>query len=113
MDWIWPVIDDADSARQAAHFAAMWSLILAWFSFFFGMFSGHVTASLGFMAAYGIATWYLFRNSYKWALIAFALCVTQTLLALISMPLLWSIMMPFAFLALMNGVRGTRVLQRF
>jgi hypothetical protein len=40
------------------------------------------------------------------------LCL-QTLLVVIVVPLLWPIAVPFAFLALMNGVRATSALRTF
>jgi hypothetical protein len=60
----------------------------------------------------GIAAWRVWRGSRAWGITAFVLCILQAILVVITPPVIWAIFMPSAFLALMNGVRGTASLQR-
>jgi len=62
---------------------------------------------------YGVAAWRLFYGSLAWAMAAFVLCALETLVVLITLPVVWSVVMPFAFVALINGVRGAVAMQKY
>jgi uncharacterized membrane protein len=110
--WVWPVVEDAESAREAAHLAAVWTMILAGLNVLAGVLTGLNVIVALVCVIYGVAAWRVWRGSHPWAIAAFVLCILQAILVVISLPLIWGIFMPFAFLALMNGVRGTASLQR-
>jgi hypothetical protein len=112
-EWIWPILEDMQSSERVARFAALWAGIIGVFSLIAGVLSGHyaIAAILGVL--YATAAWRTARWSFGWSVTGFVLCVLQTIIAVIALPLLWSIIMPFAVLALMNGVRATIALRRF
>jgi hypothetical protein len=62
--------------------------------------------------AYGVAAWRIWQASRLWAIAAFVLCILQTISAIVNLAVIWAMLMPFAFIALMNGVRGTVALQQ-
>ncbi|HET9836730.1 MAG TPA: hypothetical protein VFR84_00755 [Candidatus Angelobacter sp.] len=111
---IWPIVDDVESATEAAHYAGAWSGILAGLNLLAAFAAGLYPPSLlAVCAIFGIGAWRIWEGSEGWAVTAFALCVVETIAVLLRMPLMWGIAMPFAFLALMNGVRATTALGRF
>jgi hypothetical protein len=96
-DFVWPVVDDAESAPAAAHFAAVWAIVLACLNLIVGMLLFHWSVVLGFAGVtYGLAAWRIWEGSYPWAIAAFVLCILQTALVLINLPVLWAVLMPFA-----------------
>jgi len=110
-EWIWPVVDDQASAKDTARYAAAWTAILCGLSTLASLLVGLNPIGLVICLLYGFAAWRIWKESQAWAILAFSLCILQAILVVISLPLLWAIAMPFAFLALMNGIRATFALQ--
>jgi hypothetical protein len=61
---------------------------------------------------FGVGAWRIWVGSQGWAIAAFATCIFEMILVLVLLPIMWGIVMPFAFLALMNGVRATTAIKR-
>jgi hypothetical protein len=112
MDFVWPILEDIDSARDAARYAAAWTVVLCALWVLATALSGFALIANLICVLYGFAAWHIWHGSTVWSIIAFSLCILQTLLVLISLPLLWSIITPFAFLGLMNGIRATAAMER-
>jgi hypothetical protein len=110
-DWIWPIVEDVPSARETARYAAAWAAMLCGLSTLAVLLAGLNPIAGAICVLYGIAAWRIWKESQPWAILAFALCILQSIPVLISLPLMWAIAMPFAFLALMNGVRATSALR--
>jgi len=110
-EWIWPVVDDQASAKDTARYAAAWTAILCGLSTLASLLVGLNPIGLVICLLYGFAAWRIWKESQAWAILAFSLCILQAILVVISLPLMWAIAMPFAFLALMNGIRATFALQ--
>jgi len=109
---VWPFVEDIESARETAHTAAIWSGVLTGFNLLTGVLAGLSIFVLVVCLVYGIAAWRIYQGSRAWAVTAFVLFVFQALLVLFRLPLIWSVLTPFAFLALMNGVRATSSLEK-
>lgn len=106
---VWPIVDDMESAKDAAHYAAAWSGVL------FGMNvlgGGLHLIPLTICAIFGVGAWRIWSGSQAWAIAVFSTCICEFILVLLLMPIMWGIVMPFAFLALMNGVRATTAMER-
>jgi hypothetical protein len=112
MEWLWPVLEDADSAREATRLAAIWAVILAVLSLGICVLAPPTLLGGFICTVYGVAAWRIWKGSRAWAVAAFVLCVTQGILVLLSLPIIWGLIMPFAFVALMNGVRATATMQK-
>src|SRR5262249_46988612 len=112
-EFVWPVIEDKKSARDAASAAASWASLLALLNLGIAtlLFGGNWIVEL-VGVAYGVAAWRIWQGSRLWAIAAFLLCILQTISAIVNLAVIWAMLMPFAFIALMNGVRGTAALQR-
>src|SRR6476469_10141118 len=110
-EWIWPVVDDQASAKDTARYSAAWTAILCGLSTLASLLVGLNPIGLVICLLYGFAAWRIWKESQAWAILAFSLCILQAILVVISLPLMWAIAMPFAFLALMNGIRATFALQ--
>ncbi len=108
---IWPVVDDYDSAQQTSRYGAAWAWVLGGLACIAAIVSGNSLLFL-FSVFYPITGWGIWRGSVAASIIAFVLCILQTIAVFISLPLLWSIVMPFAFLGIMNGVRGAVSMQK-
>lgn len=111
-DWIWPLIDDVESARRLARFGALWAGITGVISLIAGVLSGHYAIAAISFLLYATAAWRMSQWSFAWSVVGLSLCVLQTLMTLIALPILWSIIMPFALFALLNGMRATGALRR-
>lgn len=111
-EWIWPVVDDPESAREVTRFAAVWAAILCGLSALTAFLGGLNLVMTIIAILYGIAVWRIRNESLPWSVTAFVLCILQFILVVLTLPLLWSIAMPFAFLALLGGVRATNALQK-
>jgi hypothetical protein len=112
-EWIRPVVEDVTSAKETALYAAVWAAILCGLTTLSILSAGLNPLGVVICLLYGVAAWQIWKGSQAWAILAFAICVLQTLLVVIVVPLLWPIAVPFAFLALMNGVRATSALRTF
>jgi hypothetical protein len=112
-EWIWPIVEDAPSAKETARYAAAWAAILCGLSTLASVLVGLNPIGLVICLLYGFAAWRIWKESQAWAILAFSLCILQTILVVVRLPLMWAIAMPFAFLALMNGVRATSALRNF
>jgi len=115
---IWPVIDDEDSAREVIRLAATYAGVLCMFTILANLLSAAFERDLrlgAFVlpAFWAVCAWRIWNGSRPWAITAFVACSLLAVLTLLSLPLLWSVVMPFAFLGLMHGVRATSALRRF
>lgn len=109
MSWIWPIMEDMETARESTHLAAVWAGILALLSVIGALLSRNPTI-YGFVAlCYLIVAWRVWCGSLPWAVVGSALCILDTVLSLMTLPLL-SFVMPFALLATINGLRATHFL---
>jgi hypothetical protein len=116
--WLWPVIDDEASAREVARLAAVYAVIICTLSLFAGLLmtasakdsNGSVFALPIFWA---ICAWRIWNGSRAWAIAAFVVYLPMAILTITSLSLLWCIVLPFAFMGLVHGVRATSALRRF
>jgi hypothetical protein len=77
-----------------------------------GLTTGHVISYLPVLI-YAVAIWRIWRGSQAWAIAALVLCVLQGILTLLTLPVIWALVIPFALIGLVKGVRGTAVLSSF
>lgn len=108
---IWPVVDDYDSARQTSRYGAAWAWVLGGLTCIAAILAGNLLFCL-FSLFYAATGWGIWKGSVAASIVAFVLCVLQTIAIVISLPLMWAVVMPFAFLGLMNGVRGVVSMQK-
>jgi hypothetical protein len=105
------LLDELEAARGAAHLAAVWAGILGALSVVASLITGNV---LFYVPAfcYGVAAWRVWRGSRPWAIVALVFCILQGILTLIQLPVIWAVLMPFALIWLVKGVRATALLSR-
>jgi hypothetical protein len=108
---IWPVVDDYESAHQTSRYGAGWAWVLGGLACIVAILTGNLLFYL-FSVVYAVTGWGLWRGAVAASIVAFVLCIVQTIAVVISLPLMWAIVMPFAFLGLMNGVRGAVSMQK-
>src|SRR5262249_37444875 len=100
-------------ACDAASAAASWACLLALVNLAAGTLllgGNYLIEFVGF--AYGVAAWRIWKGSRLWAIAALVLCIVQTISVIVNLAVIWAMLMPFAFIALMNGVRGTAALHQ-
>jgi len=116
--WLWPVIDDEASAREVCHLAATCAAILAMVTLLAVMLSAALDRDFRFVililpAFWALCAWRIWNGSRAWAIAAFTVYLPLAILTVMSLSLLWSIVLPFAFMGLVHGLRATRALQKF
>lgn len=107
---IWPDVDDYESAHQTSRYGAGWAWVLGGLACIVAILTGNLLFYL-FSAVYAVTGWGIWRGAVAASIVAFVLCILQTIAVVISLPLMWAIVMPFAFLGLMNSVRGAVSMQ--
>jgi hypothetical protein len=108
---IWPAVDDYGSARQTSRYGTAWAWVLGGLACIAAILAGNSLFYL-FSLLYSVTGWGIWRGSVAASIGAFVLCILQTIAVVISLPLMWAIVMPFAFLGLMNGVLGVMLMQK-
>ncbi len=112
-NWLWPDISDEDSARSAAHKAGGWAGAIAGVTAVVVVIkiftTGHNEEAAGLLdaALFGVVAWRVWNGSRPWAIAGLVMYLLEIAAAIVTHPPGVSILTFFAFLALINGVRGT------
>jgi hypothetical protein len=102
MDFLWPVLEDLDSVKDALRYAAVISAVLCGYDLLFFGLSPFV---VGICVVYAFAAWRIWKGSPVFAITAFAILCLQS-------PRTFVVLLLFAFVGLMNGVRAAIVFER-
>jgi hypothetical protein len=102
MDFLWPVLEDIESAKDALRYAAVISAVLCGYDLLFFHLSPVVMA---ICLVYAFAAWRIWKGSPAFAIAAFAILCLQS-------PRTFVVLLLFAFVGLMNGVRAAMAFER-
>jgi len=102
MDFLWPVLEDIDAVKDALRYAAVISAVLCGYDLLFFGLSPFVIA---ICIVYAFAAWRIRAGSPAFAIVAFAILCLQS-------PRTFVVLLLFAFVGLMNGVRAAIVFER-
>lgn len=102
MDFLWPVLEDVDSVKDALRYAAVVSAVLCGYDLLFFGLSPFVVA---ICIVYAFAAWRIWVGSPAFAIAAFAILCLQS-------PRTFVVLLLFAFVGLMNGVRAAIAFER-
>ena len=102
MDFLWPVLEDLTSVKDALRYAAVISLVLCGYDLAFLRLSPLVIAMC---VLYALSAWRIWKGSPVFAIVAFALLCLQSLTTFV-------VLLLFAFVGLMSGMRAAIVFER-
>jgi hypothetical protein len=104
----------AKRVRLAATYAAILCLLSTFTCVLLFLFFGkHLNlVAYGSPIFWAVSAW-VWKGSRIWSIAAFTVYVPLAILAVVSWSVLWCVVLPFAFLGLMHGVRAASALRRF